>query len=161
MRTTSIITDSVGWTLVSGSFIADAPYSFLYLGNFFSDPNTQYVVVDPSAPDQYSYYYYDDVCLSPLPGSCPIAISVAEQTRNDMVKAWIMQNSNSIQVGPLIPSTTYQYELFDLRGSLLSSGVLSTSGVIPLLGSNELVVLRVWDGSEVLHFKLPVLSTKP
>lgn len=34
-----VIADTVGWTLVSGSFVANSAYRYLVIGNFFSDPS--------------------------------------------------------------------------------------------------------------------------
>jgi hypothetical protein len=60
----AIVTDTIQWTHIFGSFIADSAYSHLVIGNFFDDSiidtlNQPYQVVP-----QASYYYVDDVCLS-------------------------------------------------------------------------------------------------
>ncbi len=59
--TTTVITDTVNWTRISGSFVADSAYKFIMLGNFFDDTNT-IVINDGVGP--YAYYYIDDVCIS-------------------------------------------------------------------------------------------------
>jgi OmpA-OmpF porin, OOP family len=59
-----IISDTVLWTKVTGSFIADSAYQFLVIGNFFSDD----LVDTINLPYQFfpvgAYYFLDDVCLS-------------------------------------------------------------------------------------------------
>ncbi|MCB9360671.1 MAG: T9SS type A sorting domain-containing protein [Flavobacteriales bacterium] len=60
--TDSIITDSLNWTRIKGSFIADSNYTYLVIGNFFDDANTDTV----SFANDFtynSYYYLDDVCV--------------------------------------------------------------------------------------------------
>jgi len=58
----SIISDSIQWFKLSGSFIADSNYQYLILGNFFQDQFTDTISFG-QFPD-VSYYYIDDVCLS-------------------------------------------------------------------------------------------------
>lgn len=59
----SLITDSTNWTKVFGSFTADSAYSYIVLGNFFSDANTNIQKFYNTFSDQ-SYYYIDDICVS-------------------------------------------------------------------------------------------------
>ena len=61
-----IITDSVNWTRVSGSFIADSAYQYLALGNFYYDANTDTVDMNNKQrhPDNFAYYYVDYVSVS-------------------------------------------------------------------------------------------------
>jgi len=59
--TNSIVSDTVNWTRISSSFIADSAYQYLMIGNFFDDANTS-IVNNGTGP--YAYYLVDDVCLS-------------------------------------------------------------------------------------------------
>jgi hypothetical protein len=59
----SIVSDTLNWYNISGSFISDSVYTHLVLGNFFDDLNTDTLSVLPGFPD-YSYYFIDDICLS-------------------------------------------------------------------------------------------------
>lgn len=61
--TSYVIQDSLNWTIVSGSFVADSAYKYLLLGNFFDIRHT--TVINPSKPFYNSYYLIDDVKLSP------------------------------------------------------------------------------------------------
>lgn len=62
--TDSIITDTVNWTIISGSFIADSAYSFISIGNFFDSLNTQYTDFNGLWYTETAYYYFDDIRLS-------------------------------------------------------------------------------------------------
>lgn len=56
-----LITDTMNWTTIVGSFFADSAYSYIMLGNFFDDSNTS-VLMDGAT--SISYYYIDKVCVS-------------------------------------------------------------------------------------------------
>lgn len=61
----SIITDTLNWTTIFGSFTADSVYCYLALGNFFDDPNTDTIKVASGTPSfVFAYYYIDDICVS-------------------------------------------------------------------------------------------------
>lgn len=59
--TNAIISDTAGWTRLSGFFIADSTYQYIMLGNFFDDTNTSTLNFQSG---NIGYYYIDEVCLS-------------------------------------------------------------------------------------------------
>jgi len=65
--TSSSISDSVNWTHITGSFIADSAYSYLLLGCLFDDLHIQHRN-NNSLPfgkvGNYAYYLFDDICVS-------------------------------------------------------------------------------------------------
>jgi hypothetical protein len=61
--TDSIISDSLNWTRIFGSFVSDSAYSYIIIGNFFDDLNTDTAKFYNTFSDG-AYYYIDDVCLS-------------------------------------------------------------------------------------------------
>jgi hypothetical protein len=61
--TDSIVTDSLNWTRITGSFVADSAYTYLVIGNFFDDANTDTIKFFNDFSDN-AYYYLDDVALS-------------------------------------------------------------------------------------------------
>jgi len=68
-----IIIDSLNWSIVSGSFVADSTYEYITLGNFFTDINTITTISNCIA-----YYYIDDICVSDDSLTCPTSINVQE-----------------------------------------------------------------------------------
>jgi hypothetical protein len=63
----SIITDTLNWTTVFGSFTADSSYQYIILGNLFDDSNTDTLIIDASASpiaNCFAYYFIDEVCVS-------------------------------------------------------------------------------------------------
>ncbi|HRW91311.1 MAG TPA: T9SS type A sorting domain-containing protein, partial [Flavobacteriales bacterium] len=75
-----ILSDTVGWTLVSGNFVADSAYSYLMIGNFFSNALTDTIHFAPPGPnwDAYSYALIDAVCVSPDPAGCELSHGLSE-----------------------------------------------------------------------------------
>jgi Secretion system C-terminal sorting domain len=62
LYTDSILTDTLNWIKISGSFIADSAYQYLCISNFFNDNNTD--TLSTSQFPTRAYYYIDDVCVS-------------------------------------------------------------------------------------------------
>lgn len=55
-----VITDSLNWTKISGTYIADSAYQYIMLGNFFDNAHTDTTRVWPT-PAWFSYYFVDDI----------------------------------------------------------------------------------------------------
>jgi len=60
--TNNIISDTLNWIRITGSFISDSTYSYISFGNFFTDSLTDSLLV--SGTHCEAYYFLDDVCLS-------------------------------------------------------------------------------------------------
>jgi len=75
-----IVSDTVGWTLVSGSFVADSAYTYLMIGNFFSNAlvDTLHLAVLGPGLDVYGYTLIDAVCVSPNQAGCELSHGVEE-----------------------------------------------------------------------------------
>ncbi|MBK9638300.1 MAG: T9SS type A sorting domain-containing protein [Bacteroidetes bacterium] len=58
----TLLTDTVNWLKISGSFIADSSYQYVSIGNFYDYLNTD-TLVYLTFP-QCAYSYIDDVCVS-------------------------------------------------------------------------------------------------
>ncbi len=55
----AIINDTLNWTIISGSFIADSAYQYVRVGNFFDNAHTAFTGSSSTA-----YYFVDDICVS-------------------------------------------------------------------------------------------------
>jgi hypothetical protein len=60
INSSAIISNVIGWTEISGTYIAAGGEAFLTIGNFFDDAATS-VSGNPTA-----YYYVDDVSIAPI-----------------------------------------------------------------------------------------------
>jgi hypothetical protein len=88
LYTDLILSDSVDWVKLSGSFIADSNYNFISIGNFFQDNQTDTlnVIVNPN-PDA-AYYFIDDVCVSTDSAYNQTWTSVAQFDPSDAVEVY-------------------------------------------------------------------------
>lgn len=59
--TNIVVSDTINWTRIAGSFIADSAYQYIAIGNFFDDVNTTIV---KNSSGFWAYYLVDDVCVS-------------------------------------------------------------------------------------------------
>jgi len=57
----TVITDFQNWTVISGSFQASAAYTYIFIGNFFDNANTNTLAVASGGWYGGAYYYIDDV----------------------------------------------------------------------------------------------------
>ncbi len=77
-----ILTDTVGWTLVSGSFVADSAYQYVMMGQFFSNALTD--TLHFAHPDSVfpwyprAYTLVDAVCVTTSPEGCDLGQGVGE-----------------------------------------------------------------------------------
>lgn len=64
-NTTGIVSDTLNWKLISGDYTANGGESYLLIGNFKDDSNTDTLFVnEASGNEKYAYYFIDDVSLS-------------------------------------------------------------------------------------------------
>ncbi|MDQ3193161.1 MAG: T9SS type A sorting domain-containing protein [Bacteroidota bacterium] len=59
--TNDIITDTLNWTTISGTFTADFAYQYIIIGNFFDDNNTDTLWIFGNSCR--AYYYVDDIVV--------------------------------------------------------------------------------------------------
>jgi len=57
----TVVTDTINWTKLFGSFVSDSAYQYIMLGNFFDNSNT---LVNNHGNGNIAYYYIDEVCVS-------------------------------------------------------------------------------------------------
>jgi len=109
-----IIIDTLNWTKISGSFIADSAYGYVMLGNFFDDATTDTTQVYGN-PNCVSYYCIENVCVS-LDSLYAATWTSANEIDND--------NNFSVFPNPVSDKICYlssteriiSVEIFDLLG---------------------------------------------
>lgn len=99
--TDSIITDTLNWVQIKGSFVADSNYQYISLGNFFNGTNTQYIDYDTLYT--VAYYYLDDVCVSPDSLFCDLLSGISQPITEAHISVfpnpardWIVVGGNGI-----------------------------------------------------------------
>ncbi len=63
--TNTVITDKTNWTLVQGTFVAAAAYTYVFVGNFFDEANT---TLAAAGAGSYAgaYFYWDSISVAPI-----------------------------------------------------------------------------------------------
>lgn len=74
----SIITDTLNWVKISGSFVADSAYNNIALGIFFDNNNVDTLRLFKPSCDVFAYYFIDDVCVSIDSLTCNQIVGVNE-----------------------------------------------------------------------------------
>ena len=145
---TTILNDSINWTRISGSIIADSAYNYLIVGNFFDDINTDTLNYNcGTCFNSLSYYFVDDICLSTDSLLCnggidtlPCFVGVHETTFNDEIKLFpnpvsdfvtvAFQNNENVEIliydvfGKIVYTKGMKNEnSVNINLALLSSGV--------------------------------------
>ncbi len=96
---TAYISDTANWVQVYGSFISDSSYSYLILGNFFDNANTDTLNCGPNGSPVY--IYIDDICVSVDSTLCSTISNIKEPSSSIRVKIYCEEpgvyiiNSNS------------------------------------------------------------------
>ncbi|MCO5274468.1 MAG: T9SS type A sorting domain-containing protein [Flavobacteriales bacterium] len=116
----SIITDTVGWTLVSGSFVADSAYRYVMLGNAFDNASTDTLHFANYNWLPQGYMVIDNVCVSMDPDGCPLAVGVPDRWA-EVVRLYPNPAQHRITVGGLKPGTLVRIR--DLVGRNVWKGV--------------------------------------
>ena len=115
----NIITDTLNWVTIKGSFISDSAYSYLIIGNFFDDVNTDLLLEGTS---YFSYYYIDDVCVSTDSLTCDSANSIFETSNNyEEIILFPCPADDFVKIACRNPSCMrINYRLYNSCGKLLS-----------------------------------------
>ncbi len=123
----AIITDTVGWTLVSGSFVADSAYRYVMLGNAFDNASTDTLHFAYYNWLPAGYVVFDNVCVSADPDGCPMAVDVTERPRYDVS---VFPNPATEQLSVRGAKPGAMMGIYDAIGRCVYSG---HSGAAPLV----------------------------
>lgn len=71
-----ILADTVDWTLVSGSFVADSAYRYVMVGNHFGNALTDTLPLGGTINPPAAYTFIDNVCVTSDPNGCPLVAGI-------------------------------------------------------------------------------------
>jgi hypothetical protein len=115
------LTNTIGWTLVSGNFTATGGENYLIIGNFKNDANT---VTQPSASGswQEAYYYIDEVSLTTCTG-------IENPDENAAISIYPNPVTNELHVvtGSNTPSEIILYDA--VSGTLLQQSFMNSISI--------------------------------
>jgi hypothetical protein len=81
----SIINDTINWTTIKGSFIADSSYEYIIVGHFFQDYATQ---TTPCWPTYGGYFLADDICVSLDSNYCAVFTYIKEKNKKQSLSLY-------------------------------------------------------------------------
>lgn len=117
--TDSIITDTINWTNIFGSFTADSAYNYISVGNFFENNNTDTIHHTYSSYPS-TYYLFDDICVSTDSSLCAnyIYIGLEEEQLNDNFNIYPNPVTDYFQVNKAF-TESYNLIIFNALGQKL------------------------------------------
>ncbi|MDQ3101373.1 MAG: T9SS type A sorting domain-containing protein [Bacteroidota bacterium] len=144
---TGIIVDTTGWALITGSFIADSAYNYVVLGNHFDNENTDtsYVIIN-TIP--VSYYYVDNVCLSPNPNGCDISHGIYGDDIDHVVLYPNPVGDHIFITGIMSPT---EVTVIDATGRMVMEERLIGQSVFIGHLANGLYQVLLWDKARLTH----------
>lgn len=126
--TNSIITDTINWITIAGSFIADSTYQFVAIGNFFDDTNTSYLQFG-GANSVGAYYYVDNICVSTDSLTCNSLVGINEPENDPEFVLFPNPLADNLTI-KLKTNELIEIHLFDISGRKILSLSFTNSATI-------------------------------
>ena len=123
--TSAVITDTMNWVTIFGSFIASGPHDVIGVGNYFDDANTDTMHMGADTTCN-AYYFIDDICVSIDSAYCADFVGVQDEMVPALPSFSIFPNPTNGKFQ--VTGSELQVEevrVFDLLGREVSSGVLN------------------------------------
>lgn len=138
IHSTAIVSDSINWTKISGSFIADSAYKYLILGNFYDNENTDTLDINNNAAG----YYIDAVSVST--DSLAIITNTNSYPNLEEIEIFPKPVIGIIYIKGITNMTPYL--LTDFTGKIVQDGILSDA-------ASSIDVTSFSGGLYLLHLK--------
>ncbi|MFM2155478.1 MAG: hypothetical protein RL516_227 [Bacteroidota bacterium] len=150
----SILTDTLNWTKISGSFIADSAYQYLCISNFFNDANTDTLATSPFPSE--AFYYIDDVCLSTDSLYNETWTGINHPIKDSLVISIYPNPSKGfLNVESPIPITNYS--IYNIQGQLMNKVKVNTASSFEINLSNNLngmYFLQIQTAKGISNYKI-------
>ena len=127
LQAQQIFSNKINWTVLSGSFIADSAYKYLLIGNFFKDSvcDTLFVGIGTQMSNfDESYYYIDDVCVSPDSLECDLNPEGIHNLLQQQIAIYPNPATEKVEITFSSPTIVRSIEMFDLVGRKLMNDEL-------------------------------------
>jgi hypothetical protein len=164
LRSESIITDTVNWTLISGSIIADSVYKYVILGNFYNDDNTDTIHYNCANCTNYaSYYLVDDVCISTDSSFCnggvdalPCTVSIIENSFFNSISIFPNPTNDFVTISTDFQNA-FDIEVYNTIGQLLylEKNIVAADFQLDVSPFNyDLLFIKITSQNNQLTYKL-------
>lgn len=122
----NVISDMSNWTLISGTYTATGTENYITIGNFKNDASTTISTGVGGMTFFGSYYYIDDVCVTPVGGTgCSFALPInltsfdAIEKDNKVLLKWSTSGENNND--PFLVERSNDGKIFENTGTAGSS----------------------------------------
>lgn len=150
-----VITDTLDWVRISGSFIADSSYNYIHLGRFNYNSITDTIQVGGTQCN--AYYFVDDVCVS-TDSLYAYGYSYTAITERHVDRFLIYPNpaSDFVTIDFSVLDEPYSIAIYDAIGSMVFlKTVVNAIEHIPIENINtEIFFIRLIFKNEVLNYKI-------
>jgi hypothetical protein len=157
LYTNAIITDRVGWNQISGAFVPDSAYKYITIGNFFTQAQT---TIQPSNWQGFvSYYYIDDICVSPDPNKCHVLVGIEETEAARSIDVYPNPTSGVVYVRNNNYENIKDITLKNIQGQAIRAvtGIHKAEYSLDLLSVDKgIYVLEVNMGSGIVSKRLVI-----
>lgn len=143
-----LISDTINWVKIYGTFIANGDERYLYIGNFKPDSLTEFED-GFSQPVGYSYYYIDDVLVA----ESDTVLDIEENSIKNQINVYPNPTTGIFTVQlPNIPLQNARIEVFTITGGkVYSTNVANSPKQIALQPvADGVYYLRVWNNNQVI-----------
>ncbi len=119
VHSTTVITDQVNWTTISGCYVADSAYTYIGVGNFFDDAHTTITTSCLGCSNQYPGYYVDDISVIPMTigGNTAICAGDTSILTASGGSSYLWSNGNTTSSISVTPATTTIYSVTVINSS--------------------------------------------
>lgn len=142
----SILTDSINWIFIKGSFIADSAYTAIVIGNFFKLDHMNIYCLNGIGV--YAYYFIDRICVSSDSSYCNSLTYQGEIDVNPNIKVVYLSSNQQIKIEkPLNDSRYTKFELYNSLGQIVLNSNLNNATVyidVPNISAG-IYILRISD----------------
>jgi hypothetical protein len=137
--TNMIISDTMSWSTVSGSFVADSNYKYIMIGNFFNDANTDTVYRSNGV---YSYFFVDEICVSTSSLTCPITTGLNEANKEEYISIYPNPSNDFLRINSSKKSIKEIIILNSLGLSVYHDSFTDTINISNIENGIYLVILK-------------------
>lgn len=155
----SIITDTLNWVQIFGSFVADSAYQYIVLGNLFDDSNTDTLIIDSGTTSNCNaYYFIDDVCVSTDSSFAAnyVYTGVEEEQLNDNFNIYPNPATDFFSISNS-SNQSYNLTIYNTIGQLLleETNINETSKKINTTNFNSnLLFISIKSNKQSINYKL-------
>jgi len=115
----TLITDTINWIRIFGSFISDSTYHYIIIGNFFDDNHTDTLILDGDSLCRGAYYYIDDICVSTDSAYSANYTSINEPVSLQYFSINPNPATNYLNIDFPSLATLYYLDIFDSFGRII------------------------------------------